>query len=139
MTRPRILAVGVAAAACVFLLGAACGKGSPGAPSTSTTTSAGGANTTITIMNNAVSPKTLTVMRGTQVTFVNNDNRNHEMNSDPHPDHTGPTACTEINQVGFLQPGQRRETGNLNTARTCTYHDHIQDSNTALQGTIIVQ
>ena len=35
--------------------------------------------------------------------FVNNDSRSHEMFSDPHPEHTD---CPEINQVGFLSPGQ---------------------------------
>ena len=35
-----------------------------------------------------VSPKNLVVGPGTQVTFVNNDSRNHEMTSDPHPEHT---------------------------------------------------
>ena len=47
--------------------------------------------------------------------------RSHEMFSDPHPEHTD---CPEINQVGFLSPGQSRQTGNLNTVRTCGFHDH---------------
>jgi plastocyanin len=127
----------------LLLLAAACGGSNPGGPTTTTTTttttSTGGTNLTITISNNAVSPKTLTVPVGSRVTFRNADNTNHDMESDPHPDHIGPLACTEINQVGFLTAGQSRETGNLNTVRTCTYHDHNQDTNTNLQGTIIVQ
>jgi plastocyanin len=135
----RLFACSAAAAGALILVGA-CGKSSPSGPTTTTTTtSTGGSNTTITISNNSVSPKTLTVPVGTRVTFFNNDTTNHDMESDPHPDHTGPTACTEINQVNFLTPGQRRETGNLNTARTCTYHDHNQDANQNLRGTIIVQ
>ena len=58
------------------------------------------------------------------------------MSSDPHPQHTD---CTEINQVGFLSSGESRQTGNFNTARTCSYHDHIQSRNTSLQGTITIQ
>ena len=58
------------------------------------------------------------------------------MDSNPHPEHTD---CPEINQVGFLTAGQSKQTGNLNTARTCGYHDHNQDSNRSLQGVIIVQ
>jgi hypothetical protein len=69
------------------------------------------------------------------VTFVNNDNRTHDMASNPHPEHT---QCPEINSVGFLTPGQSRTTSNLTTVRTCGYHDHNQDSNTALQGTITI-
>lgn len=58
------------------------------------------------------------------------------MSSDPHPDHTD---CPEINQVGHLNPNQSRQTGNLNTARACGFHDHDDPFNTALTGTITVQ
>jgi hypothetical protein len=75
------------------------------------------------------------VAAGTRVTFVNSDNRNHDMASDPHPVHTD---CPEINQVGFLTAGQTRLTGNLNTARVCGYHDHNLPSETNLQGTITI-
>jgi hypothetical protein len=69
------------------------------------------------------------------VTFVNNDSRAHDMNSDPHPEHTD---CTEIN-VGDIQAGASRTTQNLTRARTCGFHDHNQPTVTALQGTITVQ
>ena len=107
------------------------GTGSPTAPTGPTT-----ATTTITISNNAVSPQNITITRGSQVTFINNDSRTHDMESDPHPEHTD---CPEISQVGFLSPGQRRQTGNMNTVRTCGYHDHDQDSVRSLQGTITIQ
>jgi hypothetical protein len=58
------------------------------------------------------------------------------MSSDPHPEHT---ECPEINQAGFLAPGQQRQTGNLNNPRTCGFHDHNQPSNAALTGSIIIQ
>ena len=96
----------------------------------------GGTGTTITITSSGVSPKTITVTRGSQVTFTNSDVRTHEMNSDPHPEHTD---CPEINAVGFLQVGQSKQTGNLNTARTCGYHDHNRNFDTSLQGSIVIQ
>jgi len=58
------------------------------------------------------------------------------MSSDPHPEHTD---CVEINQVGFLTPGQSRATGNLNTAKSCGFHDHNQPSNGSLTGRIVIQ
>ena len=131
--------IGSAAIATAVTL-TACGGGdsSPSsptpAPTPTPTPTPGG--TTITISNNAVSPQTLTVARGTRVTFVNNDSRNHEMNSDPHPAHTD---CPEIDDVGFLTPGQSKQTGNLNTARTCGFHDHNQPSTSGLQGRIVIQ
>ena len=117
------------------ILLAACGGGSGGNPSPSPAPSPGGA-ATITIANNAVSPRSITVARGSQVTFVNNDSRTHQMFSNPHPEHTD---CPEINDVGFLNPGQSRQTGNLNAVRTCGYHDHELNTVVALQGTITIQ
>lgn len=93
--------------------------------------------TTLTISSaGSITPKVLTVAAGSRVTFVNNNSRAHDMASDPHPNHTD---CPELNQVGFLQPGQSRQTGNLNTRRTCTYHDHDRATDTNVQGTIIIQ
>ena len=118
----------------------ACGgtsTGGAGAPPSPTPPAGGGTNTpTITIANNAVTPRNTIVTRGSQVMFVNNDNQAHDMESDPHPIHTD---CPEINQVGFLSPGQSRRTGALNTARTCGYHDHNRDMVESLQGTITIQ
>jgi plastocyanin len=108
--------------------------GNPGGPSPG---GGGSTGTTITISNSGVSPKSLTVPRGTQVTFVNSSSVPHEMASDPHPTHG---SCPEIESgVGFISPGQSKQTGNLNTARTCGYHDHNRDFDTTLQGTITVQ
>jgi hypothetical protein len=67
---------------------------------------------------------------------MNNDTRTHDMESNPHPEHTD---CPAINQAGFLTPGQSKQTGNLNTVRTCGFHDHDQPSTTNLQGTIVIQ
>ena len=90
----------------------------------------------IVITASGVSPRTVTVARGSQVQFVNNDSRTHQMNSDPHPEHTD---CPELNSVGFLSPGQKRQTSNLNTARTCRFHDHDAPQNSSLLGSIVIQ
>ncbi len=95
-----------------------------------------GGGRTITITSSGVSPRTLTVEAGSRVTFVNNNTIAHDMSSDPHPAHTN---CPEINQVGFLSAGQSRQTSNLNTARTCGFHDHNQSTNTSLQGTVVIR
>jgi plastocyanin len=95
-----------------------------------------GGTTTITITSSGVNPRTVTVTQGSRVTFVNQDSRVHDMASNPHPEHTD---CPEINSVGFLTPGESRTTGNLNTRRTCGFHDHNRDTDTSLQGTITIQ
>jgi plastocyanin len=113
---------------------AACGDDSPTSPSNGGTSGPVGA--TITITAAGVSPNSVTVSPGSRVTFVNNDNRPHEPASDPHPTHgSGPP----IDQIGSIAAGQNRTSGNLNTAGTCTYHDHLNDTNASLRGTIRVQ
>jgi plastocyanin len=114
----------------------ACSSSSGTAPSPTLTCSNLPNATTFLLANNAVCPQTMTVSRGTRVTFINNDSRAHEMNSDPHPEHTD---CPELNQVGHLEPGQQRDSGNLNTARRCGFHDHINPENNGLKGTITIQ
>jgi plastocyanin len=123
---------GLAAAGALALV-AACGSGGM-SPSGSGGTPP--ANTTITITSSGVSPKNLVVSVGTQVTFVNNSLVDHQMYSDPHPEHTD---CPEINSVGSIAPGQSKQTGNLNIVRTCGYHDHILFADRSLQGTITIQ
>jgi plastocyanin len=123
----------------VVLLTASCGGSdtSP-TPSSPTPTPTPGApsGATITITSSGVAPRSVTVAAGSRVTFVNNDSRSHEMASNPHPSHTD---CTAINDVGFLAAGQSRQTGNLNTRRTCGYHDHNLENDTSLQGSITIQ
>lgn len=138
----------LASAALMATVAAACGGSSSSTPTTPTpappttttpppTTTPPTDTATITISSaGAVSPASVTITRGGRVTFINNDSRSHDMASDPHPEHT---TCPEINSVGFLNAGQSRTTGNLNTARTCTYHDHNLPANAGLKGTIIIQ
>jgi plastocyanin len=112
-----------------------CGGGGSNTPTTPTPSNPV-ATTTITITSAGVSPKDIQVAPGSRVTFVNNDTRSHNMTSDPHPEHTN---CTEINQVGLLTPGQSRQTGNLNTVRTCGFHDHDLPATTTLLGSIVIR
>lgn len=124
--RYRMLAVGFLSFAI------ACGGGS----GTTTTPSPPEVGTTVTITSSGVSPKNLQISPGSQVTFINNDSRNHEMRSDPHPEHDD---CPAINQVGVIVPGQTKQTGNLNLVRSCGYHDHSDALNTRWQGQITIQ
>jgi hypothetical protein len=140
-----------AALACaVLVLAMACGGGSGGggssaAPPTTPTptptppTGGGAPPTTATITITAsgqVDPVSVTIAAGGRVTFINSHNQPHDMSSDPHPEHTD---CPEINQVGFLTPGQTRTSGNLNTRRTCGFHDHNQPTEARYQGRIVIQ
>jgi plastocyanin len=120
---------------------AACG-GSPSSPSSVTVIvrdggTSGTSGATITISGGRVSPAGVTVAVGQTVTFVNNDGRTHEMDSNPHPQHG---SCPSIEAgIGTIGAGQTKVTHAFANAGTCGFHDHLDDGNAALKGTITVQ
>jgi len=121
----------VTALAALFTLASVvsgCGGGSPSTPSEN--------EPTVTISANGVSPTQVRIAVGGRVNFLNNDIRPHAMSSDPITTHTD---CPAINDVGTLTPGQNRSTGKLDVARTCGFHDHTDESNTAFKGSIVIQ
>ncbi len=128
------------ASAAVLMAGVlACGGGSDGgSPSgpSPITGSPGPSGATITIANGAVSPRTVQVAVGQSVTVVNNDNRSHEISSDPHPVHT---QCPEINALGSVAAGATRQTNAFPSARTCSFHDHNDPTNSNLMGSIEIR
>src|SRR5690606_39911165 len=91
---------------------------------------------TITISASGVIPSAVTISRGGRVTVVNNNNRVHEISSDPHPNHTD---CVEVHSLGTLSPGQTGMTAVFATARRCGFHDHLDHDNPALRGSITIQ
>jgi hypothetical protein len=114
-----------------------CGGG--GSPSSPSGGGGGGGTptdtTTITITGAGVTPQNIIVNANARVTFVNNDSRVHEPASNPHPSHT---QCPELN-VGRVEPGQSRESGPAVGGRTCGFHDHLEDSNASLRGSVQVR
>lgn len=125
-TRSQLLPLG----ALLVMIACGGGGGTPTAPTTPTVTN------TITITAQGASPRNIQINAGSRVLFVNNDSRAHNMTSDPHPEHT---QCPELNSVGLLTPGQSRESGNLNTVRTCGFHDHDNPGTTSLTGTVTIR
>ena len=116
----------------VYLLLTACGGGkTPTSPQPPPTT-----GPTVTISSAGLTPRTIEVPVGGRLTIVNNDAVSHDMGSDPHPFHED---CPELNQIGMLEPGQARTSGNLVEARTCGMHDHIRPLVTALQLRITIR
>jgi plastocyanin len=115
-----------ARAVAAALLAASCSS-APTAPT---------AAATITIGPNGIVPSEVRIKAWSRVAFTNNDTRPHTILSDPVDVHT---QCPPINAVGIVPQGQTRETGTLNLAATCGFHDHDDKSNAAFQGRIIVE
>lgn len=122
----------------------ACGGGSstsPGGGSVAVIVKDGGTGgpngATVTMTGNGLSATTVTVAVGQTVTFINNDNKAHEIASNPHPQHG---SCPGIEGgLGVIAAGQTKVTHNFGNAGTCGYHDHQDDTNVRFQGSIIVQ
>ena len=102
----------------------------------STPTPSDNPNQMVISSTGVLTPSEITVTAGSRVLFINNHSRPHQITSDPHPEHTD---CPEINQVGLLSQGQRRETGNLVSVRTCGIHDHDDPDNASLKGRIVIR
>src|SRR3954470_244112 len=122
----------------------ACGGGSstsPGGGGTAIIVRAGGTagpnGATVTLTGNGVSASSVTIAVGQTVTFINNDNKSHEIASNPHPQHG---SCPSMEAgLGTIGAGQTKVTHNFGNAGTCGYHDHLDDTNARFQGSIIVQ
>jgi plastocyanin len=128
----------MAVALVVAGVAAGCGGDDDNGSPTSPSTGGGGGSTnttTITLTSSGASPRDITVALGSRVTFVNNNTQPHDMNSNPHPEHTD---CPALN-IGFIAPGASGISQNLTTARVCGFHDHNQPTNANLQGTIRIQ
>jgi plastocyanin len=116
-----------AAGAAIALAG--CNNDAPSAPSP-------GDNPVVTITATGVTPTEVRVSRFGRVTFVNNDTRAHEINSDPIDTHTD---CPAVNGVGLLNPGQSGDTGTFSVSRVCGFHDHTRETDPAFKGRIVVE
>ena len=89
----------------------------------------------VTISASGVSPGDVETAVGTSVMFINNDNIPHDIKGGPDPSRPD---CREIDAVGFLTPGQSRQTAALPEARLCEYHDHYYHS-PLFGGRILIQ
>lgn len=124
--------------AAVALLAACSSSSSPVAPTPPVPTpSAPAGPPTITISAaTGFSPQEITVQVGVGVTFVNSDRIGHDISSGL--DHNSP-ECPEVDAIGFLVPGQRRDTLVFEQAKTCRFHDHANIGVPAYQGRIVVR
>jgi plastocyanin len=143
MRRARAAAWLSAAGLMVTVL--ACGGGgysNPMQPTPSPPPSGGGGggtpapmSVTITITGNGVTASGSTLASGGTITWMNSDNRTHDMESDPHPQHSD---CPNVGS-GDLNPGQQRTTAPITTVRVCGFHDHLNPDSPSMKGTITVQ
>ena len=78
----------------------------------------------------------LHVYQGTQITFVNQDNIAHDIQSDPPFVHT---ECPEVASAGFVVPGQSKSTAPLDRLISCGFHDHFHEGDPRYSGRAIIE
>jgi hypothetical protein len=106
--------------------------GNPGGPSPSPS----GVAESISIgSDGAVDKPDIRIEIGQSVRFTNNHNRMHQIQSNPHEQHTD---CPPINAFGQQGPGGSVVLGPFTQRGTCGYHDHIDPTNRSLWGQIRV-
>jgi hypothetical protein len=91
---------------------------------------------TVTVSAGGFSPRDVVVPVGARVTFMNADRFGREIQSGL--DHNA-GGCPEIDVLGFIVPGQSRETAVFEQAKTCRFHDHDSVGIEAFQGSIVVR
>jgi len=101
-------------------------------PTTTTEDSTATQDTTVTYGANGFSPATLTVKKGTTVTFKNTSSRAMWVASDPHPQHNRMPAFDAEKGI----PSGESYTFTFNEAGSWGYHNHL---NAGDKGTIVVQ
>ena len=107
------------------LLGA-CGGNDGGGGGTGTCNP--GPTATITIRATGVTPKAVCVVPTGTVTFTNSDTAPHDIESG--------ATCPQLNLGVIAAGGSQMAT--LPTAAVCPFHDQLDPTNTAFQGTVAV-
>lgn len=86
---------------------------------------------TVSMTAGSFSPSTLTITKGTTVTFLNNDTKAWWPASGVHPTHQ---LCPGFDALGPVAPGEKYSFTFVQ-AKTCPMHDHLSPG---VRGTIIV-
>lgn len=86
----------------------------------------------VSILKTGFSAKEVRIVRGSSVTFVNTDTKNHQIASNPHPAHTD---YPSLNIIGVVKPGEEKSLV-FPDPGTYSYHDHLNPKNS---GQIIVE
>lgn len=87
----------------------------------------------VSIAKNGFTPQTITIKKGTQVTFINKDTNSHHIASDPHPTHT------LLPNFNSKSPLSSKSTYSyiFETVGIYTYHDHLTPFK--FKGTVVVE
>lgn len=84
---------------------------------------------------NGFSPQDFVMRVGNTLTWHNTDTVDHEIRSNPHPEHD---KFPQINEIGLLKPGEKKSI-KITEPGIYTYHDHLNPTAYALKGSFRVE
>lgn len=87
--------------------------------------------TEVKITSSGFMPQSITIKKGKSVTWINDDTKDHTINSAPHPTHT---TYPRLN-IGAIKAGTKASLS-FPDAGSYKYHDHL---NPSLTGSITVE
>ena len=88
----------------------------------------------VTLSRSGATPRELHIFARDAATFVNQDDRPHDMRSDTRLNND--PRCAAVG-VGLLQPGETRKAQLQPTGVVCFYRDERDPDNAALQGYVL--
>lgn len=88
----------------------------------------------VTITSAGASPRELHIFARDVATFVNRDDRAHDMRSDSRQNNDA--RCSAVG-VGLLMPGETRKAELQPSGVVCFYRDEREPANTTLQGYVL--
>jgi len=88
----------------------------------------------VTLTRTGASPHELHIFARDVATFVNQDDRVHEMRADAHLNNDA--RCDTVS-VGLLQPGESKKAQLQPSGVVCFYRDERDPNNVALQGYVL--
>ncbi len=89
----------------------------------------------VSITKDGLTPATIKVDTGTQVTWTNNDTKPHQVSADPHPLHD---TIEGFDSDNVLQPGDSLSF-TFETPGTYQVHDHLDYLDKTYHGTVEVE
>jgi hypothetical protein len=99
-----------------------------------TTTPVPAEPTVVKITTQGASPQVLHIFTRDAATFVNEDDRPHDIRSDPRQN--ADSRCSTVG-VGLLQPGETKLAALQPSGIACFYRDEREPDNPALQGYVL--
>lgn len=132
--KPKLLVLIIILILIAVALVVVLGRQNKPAPTTNAPAPQAVAESIVTLNSDGLNPQSIKVNKNSKVTWINQDQKPHQIASDPHPTNSQlpglvSTTLTTGDSYSYV----------FTDSGTFTYHDHLDPLNSAFQGTVIVE